>query len=126
MKVKFGPEQKKIITVAQLPAVRQLIEFMREDTGLRDYAETAATLASDYSGMEILKAEAEIALNSRVWNQYGDETENIDIWIKVYAYHSYYGFYDIGVYLTDLWALCSDNKEEIRSHMYIRHYTAEN
>ena len=122
MKVKFGPEQKKYITVAQLPAVRSIIESMREEN-LKDYAEMAANIARGFGGsMEILKAEAEIARNARVWNALGDETENLDIWISVYAFNDYDGFYAIGVYITDLWAYHYDIRDEILSHMWIRHY----
>ena len=125
MKVKFGNEQKKFITVAQLPAVRHIIESMREEN-LKDYAEMAANIARGFGGsMEILKAEAEIAGNARVWNAFGDETENLDIWITVYAYNSYDGFYEIGVYLTDLWAYYSDIRDEILSHMFVMHFTRE-
>ena len=61
MKIKFTSEQKKFITVAELPEVNKIIAYMREDTGLKDYAETAARIASRDNCNEILKAEAEIA-----------------------------------------------------------------
>lgn len=127
MKIKFAEKQKKYITVSQLPAVRKIISDMRDDNGLKDYAEIAVSLAADMNAenFEILKADAEIALNSRIWNHYGDGTENLDIWITVYAYDSYYGFYDVGVYLSDIWALCRDNRAEIRQQMYIQHYALE-
>lgn len=123
MKIKFTAEQKKFITVAELPEVKKIIAEMKEDTGLKDYAEIAARIASRDNGNEILKAEAEIAKNQRVFNRYTDESGNLDIWLTVYAFNSYKGFYTIGAYLSDIWESTGDNAEELRGYMYIREFT---
>ena len=124
MKVKFTAEAKKYITVAEMPHVRRIINEMREDDSLKDYAEMAARVASrDWNDFEILKADAEISRNCRAHNNYHEGSGNLDIWLTIYAYNAYKGFYNIGVYLSDIWQLTSDNGEEIRSHMYIAEYT---
>lgn len=123
MKVKFSSEQKKYITVAELPEVKKIIADMKEDTGLKDYAETAARIASRDNCNEILKVEAEITKNQRVFNRYSDESGNLDIWLTVYAFNDYKGFYKIGAYLSDIWESTSDNSEELRNYMYIREFT---
>lgn len=123
MKVKFTAETKKFVTVAEVPQVKKIIEEMREDDGLKDYAEMAARVASrSNESFEILKAEAEIAKNRRAFDNYGEGSGTLDIWIEAYAFNSYKGFYNIGIYLTDVWNISGDNKEEIRNHMYIEEY----
>lgn len=44
MKVKFTAEAKKYITVAEMPHVRRIINEMREDDSLEEYAQMAARL----------------------------------------------------------------------------------
>ena len=58
MKIKFTADAKKYITVAEMPHVRRIIDEMREDDSLKDYAEMAARVASgNNDSFEILKAE---------------------------------------------------------------------
>lgn len=127
MKVKITNDFKHVCTVDIMPHVKKVIESMKEDTGLKDYAKMALTLATgaNSSCFELLKTDAEICFNSRVWNAYTEDSEKIDIWITVYAYNNYYGFYDIGICLSDIWQICSDKKinESVKEHMYIKHYT---
>ena len=47
----------------------------------------------------------------------------LDIWLTVYAFDPFDGFYNIGVYLSDIWQLSGENADEIKSHMYIEEYT---
>lgn len=123
MKVKFTAEAKKYITVAEMPHVRRIIDEMREDDSLEEYAQMAARVASrDWGDFEILKADAEISRNCRAHNNFHEGSGNLDIWLTIYAYNAYKGFYNIGVYLSDIWNITGDNGEEIRSHMYIAEY----
>lgn len=78
MKIKFTNEAKQIITVAELPAVKTLIAEMRDDEGMKDYAATAAQIAARDGSNEILKAEAEITKNQRIFNRYSEDSGNLD------------------------------------------------
>lgn len=121
MKVKFGAEQKKYITVAELPAVKDMIKSMKEEDMKWD-ADTLAMFITE-TGCDILKAEAEIAKNSNVYNFYGDDTGNLDIWVTVHALSNYKGFYIIGAYLSDIWSIGpQDRKDDLQSRMYIRKF----
>ena len=128
MKIRITNDMKKVLTVSEMPTVRKIINDFKE-YGKEEFhndVETAVSLASGVNGssFEILKAEAEIAKNCRASGFFGDaESPNIDIWIKIYAYHHYYGFYEIGVYLSDLWQLSGENQKEIKSHMYILRFS---
>lgn len=119
MKVKLTKQMKEILTVAEMPKVRKLIEGLRTELDVKEYAEMAARIAG-CSCPEVLKAEAEIAKNARVFNQYFEDSGNLDIWVRVYAFSEYDGFYIVGAYLTDIWASTGYNSQELRKHMYIR------
>lgn len=122
MKVSFTSEMKKIVTIADIPAVRKVIDGMRDDTyTAKDYAEMAARIASGHNCVEVLKASAEIAGNCRVWDAFAEGSGKYDVWINFTAYTGD-GFVMGGAYLTDLWAADGDNSDEIRNHMYIRKF----
>lgn len=127
MKVKFTAEAKKIVTVAEVPEVKKIIAYMKENEtaeSLKDYAMMAARVASKNGcTFEILKVDAEIAKNCRAFDNYHEGSGNLDIWLTVYAFSPLNGFYNIGVYLSDIWQLSGDNTVEIKSHMYIEEYT---
>lgn len=99
MKVTLTKEAMDYITMAEAKEARRIIKEMKDDTYIEEYAESAAVLAGGNDSYEILKADAKISKNSRVWNYYGDNTGNLDIW----------SVYD-----------CT--KDEIRSHMYVNSY----
>lgn len=120
MKITFTKEAKEYITFAQETAVRKVIDYMKEDTGIKDYAKSAVSYAGAYG--EILKVEAEIAKNGRVWDRYDEGTEDIDVWLKIKAFDGCLNFYDIGVYLSDLWDISRENEDEIKEKMYIATY----
>lgn len=123
MKVKFTSMMKDLCTVSELPIVHEMINLMRDDTGLKEYAAIAARLAGRDNVVEVLKAESEIAKNYRVYNRYTDNSRDFDIWLKVYAFVPCNGFYIIGAYLSDIWDLTTENANNIRELMYIREYT---
>ena len=121
MKIKFAAEQKKIVTVAEMPEVNKMIADMK-GMDFKWEAEVAARIASRDNGNEILKIEAEIAKNNRVYDRYTDNSGNLDIWLRVYAFNSWEGFYVVGAYLSDIWESTGKNDEELRGHMYIREF----
>lgn len=121
MKVAFTKEAKKYITLEEAPKARQIIEECKE-YDLADLAQTAARIAGGQDSYEILKATAEIAKNARVYDLYGDDSGTLDVWLEIYAFNKYIGFYDIGVYLSDIWQLDGENAAEIKKHMYLREY----
>lgn len=123
MKVKITENSKRYMMAYQLPAARRIVEDMKEDTGLETYCQMAACVASGSSAeFELFNIKAEIAGNCRVNNAYDNDSGNLDVWITFYAFHFYEGFFDIGVYLTDIWKIDGKNNDEIRDCMYFNHY----
>ena len=125
MKVNLTAEMKKFITVAEMPAVKKVMQYKKENDEwtVQEWAKMAARLVFDDNGAKVIEATARIAKNQRVWDAFDEETRDIDVWIEFTAFSEYRSSFIIaGVYLTDLWQLTKDNADEIKSHMYIRRF----
>lgn len=122
MKVKFTDTMKDIVTVAEMPAVKKVMQYEKEDSySAQDWAKVAARLVFDDNAAMVIEAKARIAKNQRAWDVFDEETRDIDVWIEFTAFSEYRSSFIIaGVYLSDLWQLTRDNADEIKSHMYIR------
>ena len=125
MKVKVTQDAKKWLTVAEMPEVRKIIEYLKDYDWTESDKQTVVRLgmADAFGTFEILKAEAEIAGNARIWNYYTDDSGRLDVWLVVYGYNQFDGFVEAHMYLSDLWSLSDNNRDEIRSHMYINKFT---
>jgi len=125
MKVALLKEDKKLITLADAPIVRQIIADMKEDEFTpSDYADMAIRAAydGDAYGIEVLKASAKISTNCRAWNALTENSGYLDVWIEATAYVNGDEFIMIGAYLSDIWQITSDNRKDIASQMYIRRF----
>ena len=126
MKVTLTAEMKKVITLADMPAVNKVIVAMKEDTcTAKDYAEQAARIASGNPNVKVLEVSAEIAKNCRTWEDIDYGTADFDVWFDFTAIidNGFGGIIIGGAYLTDLWQAASDNLHELRKHMFIRKFT---
>jgi hypothetical protein len=124
MKIKLTDDMKRVITIDKLEAIQVVNNGMKEQKNLKWEAEQALALATkNLVTAEILKVDAEIALNHRVWNYYGEGSADVDVWMTLVAYSPVFGCYDIRCYLSDIWSLGSENRDEIKQHLSIRHYT---
>ena len=123
MKVNLTAEMKKFITVAEMPAVKKVMQYEKENDEwtVQEWAKMAAEIACPRSSVKVLEASAEIAKNCRVWNTYADGSADFDVWIRFTAFAGD-SFVMGGAYLSDLWATSSDNREETVRHMYIRRF----
>lgn len=128
MKVNFTAEMRKYIAFAEMPAVKKVMEYAKEDAySAKDWAKVATRIVFDDNGAKVIEATARIAKNQRVWDAFDEETRHIDIWVEFTAFSEYRSSFIIaGVYLTDLWNLTSDNAAEIKSRMYIRQFKEVN
>ena len=123
MKVQFTSEMKKVVTVAEMPAVRAVIEYMKEDQWeAKDYAKMAARIASGCNTVKVLEASAKVAANCRVRDAIAEGSGKFDVWVEFTAFTDN-GFVMGGAYITDLWGYICDNREETLKHMFIRKFT---
>lgn len=122
MKIQFTNEMKRIVTVAEMPSVRSVIESERDDEWTaKEWAKMAAELVCSHSRVKVLEASAEIAKNFRVRDAYGEDSADFDVWVKFTAFADD-SFVMGGVYLTDLWTASADNREETIKHMHVRRF----
>lgn len=125
MKVQFK-EAKKYVTVAEMPAVRMMIEdFKNDESSVKEYAEMAVRAIAKNNIVTVLDANAEIAKNDRVWNRYTDDSGHLDVWITFTAMVGTIGldgFVMGGAYLSDIWELSGWDDSELVSHMYVRRF----
>jgi len=123
MKVQIPHSMKRILTVAEMPQVREIQKQMKEDSYLTDYLRSAARVASGGNyNFSIYNESAQIAKNARIENYYSGNSGNLDIWLECLAFDIFGGAYLIGVYLSDVFSITGDNKAEIREHMFIKTY----
>lgn len=122
MKIKLPKDYKKWMTVERYEEAKAIINDYSEPTSyFEDYAQTAARIASKSNAdFEIIKLSAEIEGHD---DNNGCFDHNLDIYLEFYAFDSFYGFYAIGAYLSDIWQATGENSDELRAKMYIREYT---
>ena len=122
MKVQFTADAKRFVTIAEMPAVRKVIEVVKEDEWTaKEWAKMATGIVCHHSCVKVLEASAEIAKNCRVCDVYTEGSADFDVWIRFTAFVGD-GFVMGGVYLSDLWEVNDDNREQLINHMYIRQF----
>lgn len=121
MNVTMNKESKRIITLEEAPAARRIISDMKEDEStVAEYAKYAVNAACKGCCQEIFKATATIAKNRRINDQYFEGSKDLDVWIDAIAQTSD-EFCVIGAYLSDIWSLSGDDREQV-DHMYVRRF----
>ena len=120
MKVTLPKDYKEIFTMAQLEAAKQVIaqEKDQDEETPAGWAKMAIAEEGSYPE-KILEATATICRNCRIWNQYTDESRDLDVWIEATA-KTTEGFMEIGAYLTDIW---QSGAKPYKNQMYIVKYT---
>ena len=120
MKVKLEERYKGIYTLDDLDRAKAVIKAEKEDEmSAKDWAEYAAREAlkgEDTSLVEVIRAEATTAKNCNAWNRYGDDSADMDVYIRFLA-ETTEGFIKGGAYLSDIW---ETGATEYKRHMYIR------
>lgn len=126
MKITLTDDVKNILSMNDADAVKSIQQQFKKESFSWE-AESAISLAAGRKCIlpKVISISAEIMKNRRVWDYYGTETHDIDIWLTATAYDIIGGFYIVSFYLSDIWQLCSDDesREATRRHMYIRHFT---
>ena len=130
MKVTLTKEMKRFISLAEAPAVRQIIADMKNDeTPITEYAAMAARAISGSGSniVKVLEASAEICKDAATpFNYYNENSGCIDIWVRFTAIinDGFDGIIMGGALLSGIWSLCGDEEtdREIVSHWYVRNF----
>ena len=126
MKVTMQKDYRKYYTLEDVDRAKAVIAYEREDEmKITDYAAYAVNEAlktedriyADYL-REVIKTEAHTAKNCRVWQLYGEETGDMDVWVEATA-KTADGFIEVGAYLSDIW---QTGATPYKQHMYIQYY----
>lgn len=125
MKVSITEDSKRLITLNDMPAVKAMIEALKEESA----KDSLFILANVFYAETPKEYTAEIAKNDRIYNRFSDNSKNYDVWVKTTLPETFengkFVIYKVGCYLSDIWEINADNKEEIKSHMYIRKFVEE-
>lgn len=126
MKVQITDSAKEMLFVAEMPAVRRIIQEQKEDEQtVEDYAKQAMHAFSNET-FQIFNAKASIAKHAGTVDAFFNGSRSLDVWIEFIAFNSSCGVYEIGVYLTDIWSLSENNREEIRNRLYCNYFAPSN
>lgn len=128
MTVKMPKDWKQRFTVWEAERARAIIQELKDDEySVKDYAGMAANLAAGVNGMEVLQCSAVIALNCRSFDRFGEDTQNLDVWIEFKAFDAFQGFYWGGMYLSDIWDIPCDmnEREQHKKLMWLQEYKKE-
>ena len=125
MKVCITSESRDVITLADMPAVREIQRGEAENTMTpAEYLQMAAHVVTESNErFQIFNACASIAKNGRIWDYYGSNTAYLDIWCEGLAFNPYLGAFWIGAYVSDLNQITGEPSDILlKEHMFIREY----
>lgn len=128
VKIRLTENSKRIINMMEKPIVDEMIKTIQRDgtdgsIGDPFMLGIAMSCITSYNGdWKFYDIEAEIAKNRRIYNYYTENSADFDIWISFKAFDEYSGFYIVHCYLSDIFSVSEENKQEIRKQMYVREY----
>lgn len=122
MLVKLEERYKEFYTLCDLERAKAIIKMEKEDTetarGWASYAVDEALRGTDDYSREVIQATAHTAQNCRAWDEYGEGSAHMDVWIDAIA-RTQKGFVEVGAYLSDIW---QSGAVRYKEHMYIRYF----
>lgn len=105
-------------------ALKSVVNAMKDDTRLKDYALTLNIILTGYT-CEIIQVEAKIRKNYRVFDRITDDSRNFDVEISGLSYNAINDCYiRFSGWLSDVWDWDRDgtNTYEIKERTYYRIY----
>lgn len=130
LKVSMPDYYKRVFTLDDLESCKVVLSSILSgfDSGKLDLSSEVVSALSLASGAwatadSVYDVRVEYAKNGRLpWDHHGDGTGIMDLWIEARGLVEFSGFYIIGFYLSDIWSLGADNRDEVKSRMYIREF----
>ena len=130
LKVSMPEGYKRVFTLEDIDACKTLLSSVLSgfDAGKLDLSSEVVTALSLASGAwacsdDVYDVRVEYAKNGRIaYDYHGDGCGIMDLWVTVHGLVDFAGFYIVGFYLSDIWCLSADNRDVIKSRMYIREF----
>lgn len=113
MKVSMNKEFKKLFTLEDLERAKLVIKTEKEEDNYtaEKWAEYAGRKSLERKGhfiLEVISAKAETAKNGRIWNEYGEDSGDMDVWIEA-LFVTDFGMMKLEAYLSDIWHIGEDD-----------------
>ena len=106
-------------------ALKAVVNAMKDDNGLKDYALTLSAILTGYT-CEIIQVTAKIRKNYRVFDRIADGTRNFDVEISGLSYNSINDQYICFTgWVSDVWEWDGTNTDEIKERTYYRIYKCD-
>lgn len=122
MKLTIDPIIKWQSYIDERDALKVVVNAMKDDTGLKDYALTLNAILTGYT-CEIIQVTPKIRKNYRVFDRISDGSRNFDIEISGLSYCSVNDCYiRFCGWLSDIWEWDGTNTDEIKGRTDYRIY----
>ena len=106
-------------------ALKAVVNAMKDDNGLKDYALTLNTILTGYT-CEIIQVTAKIRKNYRVFDRIAAGTRNFDVEISGLSYNAINDQYiRFTGWVSDVWEWDGTNTDEIKERTYYRIYKCD-
>lgn len=103
-------------------ALKAVVNAMKDDTGLKDYALTLNTVLTGYT-CEIIQVTANIRKNYSIFNAITEGSRKFDVEISGLSYNAINDCYiRFNGWLSDVWMWDGTNTDEIKGRIYYRIY----
>lgn len=118
MKLTIDSVIKSQSYIDERDALNVVVNAMKDDSGLKDYALTLNAILTGYT-CEIIQVSAKIRKNYRVFDRIADGTRNFDIEISGLSYNAINDCYiRFSGWVSDVWDWDGTNTDEIKKHIY--------
>lgn len=122
MKLTIDSVIKSQTYIDERDALKAVVNVMKDDTGLKDYALSLNTILTGYT-CDIIQVTAKIRKNYSIFDGITNGSRNFDIEISGLSYCSVNDCYiRFCGWLTDIWSWDGTNTDEIKGHTYYRIY----
>lgn len=126
MKVRIRKENRRFL---QEHIAEHMIDIMAQEDSSKpsEMAEMAIREilkgTDDYlpSRKPILRAEAKVARNCRIWELFFDGSEDYDVWVEATA-RTASGYIEVGAYLSDIWQIGALEAGELRRRAWVQYF----
>lgn len=125
MKLTIDSVTKSQTYMDEREALKAVVNAMKGDDGLKDYAWKINAIVTGYTN-EIIQVSAKIRKNYRVFDRIADGTRNFDVEISGLSYNAIDDCYiRYNGFVSDVWEWDGINTDEIKGRIHYRIYKCE-
>lgn len=108
----------------KMSAVESVKQYMDERGSAKDFARAVSKYLFKLSNPNVLLTTAQITVNNRIWNFYGENSANVDVWLTFIVFNDVPCINDeefiiAGIYFSDYMRINLNAPEDIRLFMHV-------